>query len=178
MSNKVIFYKPPGLGTWLGLLLGAGSTRQLDVFLAYKSKSGSKIVPTGLDPVASITCDDSWHVPFPRADILVNEKCHQTFFLKSVSENYPKANVTHSASFKHKFKHLSRTSVSVLLKVFSNGSIAPRAIRSKQSVMKKFREGEICFSLCRLNNSQTWKLRLHHRRNQLLMLIHLKLLSM
>lgn len=63
------FYLPPGVGIWVPLV-GPGSTKQFDVFLAYKSKSGSKIVPIGLDPVESITFADNWQVPLPRAEIL------------------------------------------------------------------------------------------------------------
>jgi hypothetical protein len=39
--------------------LWGGSTRQFDVFLAQRSKSGSKMVPVGDEPVASISLDDN-----------------------------------------------------------------------------------------------------------------------
>lgn len=64
---------PPGLGTW-PTLFGFGSTKQFVVFLEYKSKSGSNIVPTGLEFVESTTLDDNWHVPLPLADILEDKE--------------------------------------------------------------------------------------------------------
>lgn len=133
--------KPPGLGTWLVPRLGPGSTKQFDVFLAYRSKSGSKIVPSGPDLVASIFSDDNWHVPFPRAEILggkmrSNPLCYE---LRSAS-TYPNANVLHSESPRQMLRHLSSTFVSVRLKVLSNGSIAPKAIRSKQSEKSKVKK--------------------------------------
>lgn len=141
---------PPGLGgPWLVPLFGCGSIRQPDDFLEYKSKSGSKIVPTGLDPVESMTFPDSWHVPFPREEILLDNRQNEFIMLsrsewKKVGHKmrwntnfiYPNANVTQSASDKQIFKHLSSEFVSVRRKVLSNGSIAPKAILSKQSEIK------------------------------------------
>lgn len=79
---------PPGLGTWPPIF-EFGSTKQFVVFLAYKSKSGSNIVPTGLEFVASITIDDNWQVPLPLADILENKMKFSYCFKKrnSIKEN-------------------------------------------------------------------------------------------
>lgn len=103
---------------------------------------------------------------------------------------YPNANVTHSTSLRQRLRHLSSTFVSVFLKVLSNGSIAPRAMRSKQSARKKrtIKRDErsttqntfpLLFLSQPIKQPSDMKSlsRLHHR-NQLLMLIHLRLLAM
>lgn len=76
---------------------------------------------------------------------------------------YPNANVTHSASLRQRFRHLSSTLVSVFLKVLSNGSIAPRAIRSKQSVKSRIRNEKILrddrnLRHCRLSEQSNMKI--------------------
>lgn len=69
-----------------------------------------------------------------RSDLL----CYE---LRSTS-TYPNANVLHSASPRQMLRHLSSTFVSVRLKVLSNGSIAPKAIRSKQSEKSKAKKSQ------------------------------------
>lgn len=71
MARNVIII-PPGRGTCVGPLLGLGSTKQFDVFLAYRSKSGSKIVSLCIIFDGSRGLFDSWQVPFPRAEILIS----------------------------------------------------------------------------------------------------------
>lgn len=99
------------------------------------------MVPSGPDLVASIFSEDNWHVPFPRAEILDGKMRSKLLCCELRSPlTYPNANVLHSESPRQMFRHLSSTFVSVRLKVLSNGSIAPKAIRSKQSESRKQRK--------------------------------------
>lgn len=67
-------YLRGGLGTCPPLL---GSTRQFEVLLAYKSKSGSNIVPTGLLLLLSTIFSLSWQVPLPLDDMLQCQMNHE-----------------------------------------------------------------------------------------------------
>lgn len=99
------------------------------------------MVPTGRELVASMTLADSWHVPLPRPEMLKLQGIF--FFSKSelyigscATSCYPKAKVWHSLSLRQSVSQIFSEFVSEFRNVFSNGSMAPKAIRSKQSVTR------------------------------------------